>query len=87
MRERRARPVIEHIWCGIALILPITVAALVYVNRFDLSRRPGRIAYVALYILVLVGVVPLLRSRDTPSPIAPATSTTSESFAATQSSR
>ncbi len=60
VRERRARPILAYVWSGIALIVPITVAALVYVNRFDLGRRPGRVFYIALYIIVLLAVLPLI---------------------------
>jgi hypothetical protein len=51
---------------GLALIVPITIAALVYIERFDVADRPLTAAYLGAYVIVGVATAAALwpRRRD-----------------------
>jgi hypothetical protein len=58
--NRDVRPHIEYARTGIYLITLITLAALLYINRFDFSGRPGGLLYLGAYIAAGIVVVALL---------------------------
>jgi hypothetical protein len=51
---RNARPYLELDKAGLLLVLPITIASLVYLHRFDFVGRPGGLVYLAAYVVALV---------------------------------
>jgi hypothetical protein len=64
--SRSMAPVIAYSQTGLALIVPITVAALVYIGKFDFAGRPGGLVYIGIYVVVAVAVGILLWSRREP---------------------
>jgi hypothetical protein len=50
--------VLTHGFCAYGLILFITAAALVFIDRFDFAARPTQAIYIGIYLLVgtVVGV-------------------------------
>lgn len=57
---RGLAPIVPYLWGGLALIIPITVAAFVYLNQFDFTARPGGLLYFGAYIAAFVGAVLIL---------------------------
>jgi hypothetical protein len=64
-------PTITYAVGGIGLIVPITVAAFVYIGVFDFSEHPRQTIYIGAYVGVLVAALgliawarPRLRRRD-----------------------
>ena len=53
----------ERAQTGLALIVPITVAALAYIDKFDFAGRPGGLVYIGIYVVVGIAVCILLLSR------------------------
>jgi hypothetical protein len=60
VRDLRADAYLVSMWCGLALVVPILVATVVYADSFDLSAHPGQLAYPAAYVAALVGAVVIL---------------------------
>jgi hypothetical protein len=56
-------PVIAYSQTGLALIVSITVAALVNLDKFDFAGRPGGMVYIGIYLVVGAAVGILLWSR------------------------
>ena len=54
------RPDGDLMRAGMGLIVPITLAAVVSIGRFDFSAHPGQAAYIAAYVVVGVAVVVVL---------------------------
>jgi hypothetical protein len=50
-------PVQLYEWGGLALIIPITAAAFVHIDKFDFSGRPGGIAYISAYLVAGTAVL------------------------------
>lgn len=65
LRQLPARePILVYGRAGLGLIVPITLAALVYIGRFDFSAHPVQSAYIGAYVLVAAAVtVVLVRAR------------------------
>jgi len=63
LRSRSIAPVIAYAQTGLALIVPITVAALVYIDKFDFAGRPGGLVYIGIYVVVAIAVGILLWRR------------------------
>jgi hypothetical protein len=58
---RSMRPALAYMWAGLALIVPITAAALVHLDRFDFGAHPRQALYLGAYgvttvIILLVGL-------------------------------
>jgi hypothetical protein len=76
-RTLTIRPTLAYGWGGVGLIVPITVAAFLYLDRFDFSDHPRQSIYIGAYVAAFVALVPLLawghrRLRATaPSPLSP----------------
>ena len=66
--DRRADALVVGMWCGVALVVPILAATIVYADSFDLSAHPGQLAYPTAYVVALVGAITILtwerRARD-----------------------
>ena len=58
--DRRADAYLVSMWCGLALVVPILVATVVYADTFDLSEHPGQLAYPIAYVVALVGASNIL---------------------------
>jgi hypothetical protein len=54
LRVRRLAAVTVHIWGGLALIIFITAAALIYFRSFNFAERPFQSIYLGVYLLALV---------------------------------
>lgn len=54
---RSMRPVLTYLWGGLALIVPITAAALVNLDRFDFDAHPRQALYIGAYGAAAIGVV------------------------------
>jgi hypothetical protein len=57
---RRFGPVDVFLRGGVILILPITAAALVYLDRFDYGEHPGGALYLGSYVAALIGALSIL---------------------------
>lgn len=68
VRDRRADAYLVSMWCGLALVVPILVATVVYADSFALSDHPGQLAYPIAYVVALIGAILILawgrRARD-----------------------
>jgi hypothetical protein len=58
--NRDVRPHIAYARTGLYLIVLITIAALIYINRFDFTARPGGLFYLGAYILAGIVIVAML---------------------------
>ena len=71
LNRRSMTAVVRALWCGIALIVPITAASFVYIGRFDFSDRPLGALYIGAYLVALVGaVVVIARHGSRRAPLA-----------------
>ena len=59
-RTLTIRSTLAYGWGGVALIVPITVAAFLYLDRFDFSDHPRQSIYIGTYVAAFVALVPLL---------------------------
>jgi hypothetical protein len=50
-------PVLVYLRGGVAQIVPITAAALVYLDRFDLGDHPLQVTYIGAYVAAFVGIL------------------------------
>lgn len=50
-------PFLAYGRAGMGLIVPITVAALVYLGRFDFAGHPVQVVYIAAYVVVFVALL------------------------------
>jgi hypothetical protein len=57
---RSLTPTLTYAIGGMGLIVPITVAAFVYIGRFDFSDHPLQVIYIGAYVGVLVAAIGLL---------------------------
>jgi hypothetical protein len=57
---RSLAPVLWYARGGLGLIVPITVAALIYIGRFDVDEHPRQVLYIGAYVAVLVAAVVIL---------------------------
>jgi hypothetical protein len=57
---RSLKPVVFQSWNGLALIVPITLAALVNLDRFDFAARPGGLLYLGAYLIAAAVIIPIL---------------------------
>lgn len=62
LRARGIGPVLVYGRTGLALIVPILLAAAVHIRAFDFARRPGGIGYLVAYIGTFIYTVAVLRS-------------------------
>ena len=58
--SRTAGPTADYMRAGMGLIVPITLAAFVYIGRFDFAAHPAQVAYIAAYLVVAIAVVLVL---------------------------
>lgn len=63
LRERNITPVLVFIRTGLALLYPITLAALLNLDRFDFIVHPGGLIYLGVYIVVGVAATMILVRR------------------------
>jgi hypothetical protein len=66
---RSMRPALAYMWGGLALLIPITAAALVYLDRFDFGAHPRQALYLGAYgvasiVVLLVGLWARGRARS-----------------------
>ena len=54
------RPTLAYGWGGVGLIVPITIAAFLYLDRFDFSDHPRQSVYIGAYVAAFVALMPLL---------------------------
>jgi hypothetical protein len=57
---RSALPYLHLGWAGLYLIVPITVAALLNLDKFDFAGRPGGLVYLLAYVVVGVAIAVVL---------------------------
>jgi hypothetical protein len=50
-------PVLIYLRGGVAQIVPITAAALVYLDRFDFADHPLQLIYIGAYVAAFVGIL------------------------------
>jgi MFS family permease len=75
IRARTMAPVTAFLIAGLALVLPITAATLMYVDRFDFGRQPSQALYLGTYVVAGAAALSILlwdraRRRGTPSGVA-----------------
>lgn len=51
---RHLAPWLLYVRSGLGLIIPILIAALVYLDQFDFANRPGGLLYIGAYVAALV---------------------------------
>lgn len=54
---RGMQPVLALAWAGCALVIPIEIAALVNLDKFNLAAHPLGLLYLAAYLVALIGAV------------------------------
>ena len=54
LAARNARPYLDLDTAGLMLVVPITVAAVVYIDRFDFRASPGGLVYLTAYVVALI---------------------------------
>jgi hypothetical protein len=71
LAARNARPYLDLDTAGLMLVVPITVAAVVYIDRFDFQASPGGLVYLTAYVVALIlFVVIRLVARSRPDLLA-----------------
>lgn len=76
--SRSLAPVLWYGRGGLGIIVPITVAALVYIGRFDFDAHPRQVLYIGAYVGVFVAAVVILwwASIRPPEPVTAGTAST-----------
>ncbi len=65
-------PTLCYMRAGMGLIVPITIAAFVYLGRFDFTAHMGQAAYIAAYLVVAIPVMIVLAwARGRQPPLSP----------------
>lgn len=54
---RSMRPALAYMWGGLGLILPITAAAFVHLDRFDFGAHPRQALYLGAYGVATIGIL------------------------------
>ena len=53
-------PGIIYTWSGLVLLVPILLAALVNLDKFDFTARPGGLLYIGTYVVALVAALAIV---------------------------
>jgi hypothetical protein len=65
VRAQGVTPVLVTARAGLALIIPITLAALLNIDKFDFIAHPGQLIYLGVYVIVGIVIAILLLQHRT----------------------